>query len=231
MTTGTEQEFLEPWQRASVNYVEHIYGMTGALPDDGDILKYLKLLKFNEVTKDALDSLKSNKLFAASMESRGIPTDNFLSAKQLAAVATMLNLTDRRSDEKKLRDIGVSTEEFSAWMLNRNFAEYVRQRSELMLDNSTHEAHMGLLRGVKQGNTASIKLYYEITGRYNPNAENEVNVRMVIGRVLEAIQRRVRDPHTLNELAVELSQIAIESGSPVAKSSIVPSSSTRGELL
>lgn len=225
----TKQEFLEPWQMATVNYVEHIYGMTGAFPSDDDTIKYLHLLKYEDVNKEQLDELKANSLFSASMEARGISSDNFLSARQLAAVATMLNLVDRRSDEKKLRDIGVSTEEFGAWMLNRTFAEYIRQRSELMLDNSTHQAHMGLLRGVQQGNTASIKLYYEITGRYNPNAENEVNVRMVIGKVLEAIQRRVREPKVLNELAVELSQIAIEAGSPVAKSvNVIPS--TRNEL-
>lgn len=224
-----EQEYLEDWQRAVVNYVEHIYGMTGGFPSDDDTLKYLELLKYESVTKDALDALKSNKLFSASMESRGISADNFLSAKQLAAVAAMLNLTDRRSDEKKLRDLGISTTEFSAWMLNSNFANYMRQRAELMIENSVHEAHMGLMRGVRQGNTNSIKLYYEMTGRYNPNSENEVNVRMVIGKVLEAIQRRVKDPKTLNSLAIELSQIAIEAGSPVAKSvNVIPA--TRKEI-
>ena len=89
---------------------------------------------------------------------------------------------------------------------------------------------MGLMRGVNQGNTASIKLYYEMTGRYNPNEENQVNVRLLIGRVLEAIQKHVRDPNTLNSLAIELSQLAIEAGSPVGSTSFVPGMSTRKEL-
>jgi hypothetical protein len=149
----------------------------------------------------------------------------------MAAISVMTNLVDRRSNEKKLRDLGIASEEWSNWIQNAQFAEHLRERSEVMIANSTHEAHMGLMRGVTQGNTASIKLYYELTGRYNPDQENNVNVRLVIGRVLEAIQKHIRDPETLNALAVEMSQIAIESSpSPVARNTIVPNSSTRKEL-
>lgn len=225
-----KQEYLEEWQREAVNFVERYHNLTGGLPKDDDTLKYLRLMKFDSVTFNDLESLKENELFIASMDSRGIrQKDEFLSARQLAAANAMLNLTDRRSDEKKLRDLGISTNEWSSWMLNEHFVNYMKQLSERVVDNNMHEAHMGLMRGVRQGNTNSIKLYYEMTGRYNPNAENEVNVRMVIGRVLEAIQRRVREPKVLNELAVELSQIAIEAGSPVAKSvNVIPS--TRKEI-
>lgn len=226
----SKQEYLEAWQREAVNFIERFHSLTGGLPGDDDTLKYLRLMKFNNVTFDDLESLKENELFVASMDSRGIrQKDEFLSARQLAAANAMLNLTDRRSDEKKLRDLGISTSEWSAWMLNEHFVNYMKQLSERIIDNNMHEAHMGLMRGVRQGNTNSIKLYYEMTGRYNPNSENEVNIRMVIGRVLEAIQRRVREPKVLNELAVELSQIAIEAGSPVAKSvNVIPS--TREEI-
>jgi hypothetical protein len=226
-----EQEFLEPWQRDAVNYVERIHSTTGAMPDDSDTISYLRLLK-HDVNEEDLDNLKENPLFLASMQARGIElNDFFINARQLAAVSVMMNLVDRRSDEKKLRDIGVSTEEWSTWLLNSHFAEYVRQRSEQMISNSTHMAHMGLLRGVNQGNTASIQLYYKLTGRYDPDQESNVNVRLVIGRVLEAIQKHIKDPAKLNALAVEMSQIAIEAGSPVAKSNTVPGVSTRKEIL
>jgi hypothetical protein len=232
-------EFLEPWQREAVLFIERQHSTTGAVPPDNDIIEYLKFLKF-PVNSEHIDNLKDNKLFQASMQSRGIVVNTnedgqlmdvkTLTQRQMAAAAIMLNLTDRRSDEKKLRDIGVSTEEFSTWMQNAQFVEYMRQRSEQLIASSVHEAHMGLLRGVRQGNTASIKLYYELTGRYNPNEENQVNVRLLIGRVLEAIQKHVKSPDTLNALAIDLSQLAIEAGSPVANHSIVPSSSTRKEL-
>lgn len=230
MTTGSDM-YLEEWQIDAVNFIEKQHNTTGGVPTPSAIIEHLRFLK-HKINEHHIEALVENPLFIASMQSRGINLkDNVITARQMAAVSVMLNLTDRRSDEKKLRDIGVSTEEYTTWMLNRNFAEYVRQRSEMMVENSVHLAHMGLLRGVNQGNTASIKLYYEMTGRYNPDAENQVNVRLLIGRVLEAIQKHVRDPHTLNSLAVELSQLAIEAGSPVAKSSVVPDMSTRKELM
>lgn len=229
------EEFLKPWQTDAVLYIEMRHSMTGAVPSEDDIIEYLNK-KGYKLNSEHIEELKTSELFQASMDSRGIVINrkpnhslnevNSLTQRQMAAAASMTNLVDRRSDEKKLRDLGVSTEEWTNWLQNAQFAEYLRQRSEVMISNSTHEAHMGLMRGVRQGNTASIKLYYELTGRYNPNEENNVNIRLVIGRVLEAIQKHVHNPEVLNSLAVELSQIAIESGSPVAKSNAVPGLST-----
>lgn len=231
MTDTNQQEFLEPWQRDAVNYIERIHSTTGAMPGDDDTVSYLRLLR-HDVNEEDVNGLKENPLFQASMQSRGIDLNSyFISARQLAAVSAMLNLVDRRSDEKKLRDLGISTEEWSTWMLNKHFAEFVKQRSENMIDNSLHMAHLGLLRGVNQGNTASIQLYYKLTGRYDPDAENNVNIRLVIGKVLEAIQKHIKDPAKLNALAVEMSQIAIEAGSPVASSNTIPGQSTRKEII
>src|SRR5215207_5803304 len=111
-----QQQYLEAWQREAVLYIEKHHSTTGALPSDSDIIDYLRFLKF-KVNSLHIDELKNNDLFKASMQSRGISLDdNKLSQRQMAAASVMLNLTDRRSDEKKLRDIGVGTEEFTNWM-------------------------------------------------------------------------------------------------------------------
>lgn len=223
----SDEDFLPDWQIDAINYIERHFNISGAPPPDADILEYLKITKkYPNVSLGDIRELKKSSLFKKSLQSRGIELEADLTQRQLAAASVMLNLTDRRSDEKKLRDIGVSTEEFSTWMQSSTFAEYMRLRSEQMINNSVHEAHMGLMRGVRQGNTASIKLYYEMTGRYNPNEENNVNIRLLIGKVLEAIQKHVRDPNTLNSLAIELSQLAVEAGSPtsVAGTNIIQNS-------
>jgi hypothetical protein len=215
MSDESEIDYFKPWQLDVVLFIERVHSVTGALPVDSDILEYLRLNKKHQVTLGQLEELKTDSRFKLSLNSRGIPVDKELSPRQMAAASVMLNLTDRRSDEKKLRDLGISTEEFANWMQNNQFAEYMRARSEAMIANSVHEAHMGLMRGVKQGNTASIKLYYEMTNRYNPNQETQINVNLVIGRVIEVIQKYVKEPAVLNQLAVELSGIAIEAGSPI----------------
>lgn len=224
---------LEPWQKEAVLFIERYHSVTGTIPVDTAIIEYLKITKgFTEVNSIAMLNLVENPEFIKSMESRGIPIgQTSLTAKQMAAVSVMLNLVDRRSDEKKLRDLGISTEEWSTWMLNNNFAKYVKDRSEALVAANLHEAHMGLMRGVRQGNTSAISLYYKLTGRYDPDQENQVNVRMLIGKILESIQKHVRDPETLNKLAVEMSQLAIEAGTPVGQNNIVPKNETMKEIM
>lgn len=222
-------QYFEPWQTDVVLFIERVHSVTGAVPKDADILEYIRFTKKNpDFPVAKLSEFKEDPRFLTSMESRGIPVaENILTAEQMAAASVMLNLTDRRSDEKKLRDLGISTEQFSNWMQNSVFAEYMRQRSEVLITNSTHEAHMGLMRGVRSGNTASIKLYYEMTGRYNPEADNQVNLRVFIMRVLEAIQKHVRDPTVLNALSIELSQLSLDAANPNSPS---VANTIKGEL-
>jgi hypothetical protein len=216
-----QDDYFEDWEREVIFYIERYHSVVGNNPPDSEILEYLNLsLGFKDITQEKLEVLKGNKLFKASCDSRGLVVRQraALTDRQMAAASVMLNLIDRRSDEKKLRDIGVSSEEYATWMQDNLFAQYMIERSEKMIANATHEAHIGLMRGVRQGNTNSIKLYYEMTGRYNPNEENQVNVRLLVSRILEAIQRRVRDPEVLNELAMDLTQLAVEAtSSPVAR--------------
>lgn len=182
---------------------------------DDSMIDYLKSLGYN-VTKKELETFKNNPLFKKSLDSRGIVIDasyvssGKLTSRQMTAASVMSNYVDRRSDEKKLRDLGISSTEWSTWMLDEKFVTYLQGRTERLLGNSIHEAHMGLIRGVRQGNVQAIKLLYEVTDRYNPDKDSQVNVRMLLGRVVEVIQKHVKDPQILNNLAQELTQVAIE---------------------
>ncbi|GHF92007.1 hypothetical protein GCM10018783_73530 [Streptomyces griseosporeus] len=131
-----------------------------------------------------------------------------LTDEQQHAIAAMLDPYDRRSDEKKLRDIGITTRQWSTWLLDDQFASYVRDRSEVMLRNSVFEAHKGVLKGARNGNVASVKALYEITGRYRPNEEQQIDIRRVLHTFIEIIQKYVKDPVTLHNMAIELSNVA-----------------------
>ena len=126
----------------------------------------------------------------------------------MAAIAAMLNYADRRSDEKKLRDIGITTREWTSWLLDDDFAAYLSDRSERLLVASQHEAHLGLIKGIIGGNIASVKLYNEMTGRYNHEAENNFNVKVLLGSFIEVLQRHVTDPIVLHRIATEMNNVA-----------------------
>jgi hypothetical protein len=240
--SDSEPEFLADWQREIVFYIERYHSTVGDIPSDSDILEYMRLTKKYTLRSEDVESLKTNELFLKSMASRGLVINTGpgelrlvtgLTSRQMEAIATIQNYIDRRSDEKKLRDLGISTDEWSTWMQDNSFVNYLNQRSELLIRNAISESHMGLLRGVRQGNLASIKYYNEMTGVYNPNDENQFNISVLMGKILEAVQRQIQDPVLLNRLAIELSSIAMESGAfPVgsaegANNRRVPISSTR----
>lgn len=188
-----------------IHFIERFHASMGETPTDQQIADRY------ELPKDFLKGFRSNSLVLKSLATRGIiypaPKDRF-TPEQMHAAATMMDYTDRRSDEKKLRDLGISTRQWSAWIQDNQFAQYLSSRSELMLQNSMHEAHKGLVKGVRNGNVASIRTMYEITGRHDPNKEAEVNVQQLLHGFIEVIQRFVKDPITLHAIATEMTNLA-----------------------
>lgn len=206
-STIPRQQHLTSNQLEIVFYIERYHSSVGDAPTDEKILD-----EFN-IEPAELTEFKQNSLVLKSMEARGIPyphpSDKF-TPSQMAAAATMLDPYDRRSDEKKLRDIGLTTRQWSSWLQDREFASYLRDRSELMFQNSMLEAHKGIIKGMRNGNVASITKYYEMTGRHDPNRENQVNVQLILHSLIEVIQRYVKDPVVMHNIATEMSSIAAQ---------------------
>ncbi len=129
-----------------------------------------------------------------------------LTGKQLIVANVMLDITDGRSDKKKLQDMGVSTSTYNSWLNDKQFSNYLKARAELLIGNSQHEALLALLDKVKGGDTNAIKLYLEFTGRFTPQGNGTtVNVGVsgtksdftaVLITILEIIQEEVTDYDT-----------------------------------
>lgn len=190
-------------------FIERYHASQGTVPDDA------KMHRRFDLFEGELDAFKANPLVARSFEARGIhypSRGSNLSDRQMAAVATMLDNYDKRSDEKKLRDIGITTREWSQWLLDDEFGAYLRDRSERMLVAAQFEAHKGLIKGARTGNVASIKELNALTGRRDPEADNNINVTLMVHRFIEVIQREVKDPQVMHRIANELVGIATGGG-------------------
>lgn len=189
-------------------FIERFAGTNGRAPTRMEINQ-----RFNGLTDEWHVAFQTNKLVQRSFKARGIVFPSMadrLTDAQMHAIATMLDPYDRRSDEKKLRDIGLTTRQWATWILDDQFAEYLRDRSERLLQNSVFEAHKGVIKGARNGNIAAAKTLYEVTGRYRPNEEQQIDVRRVLHTFIEVIQRYVKDPIMLHAIAVDLSNVASE---------------------
>lgn len=132
---------------------------------------------------------------------------NQLTDKQLAVAHTLLNPFDRRSLEGKLRELGVSPNTYYGWLKSEIFAQYMKRRSEELFGDTMPMAHSALMRNVIGGDVKSLKLFYEMTNRWQGvKSQDTGNLRAVIMQLIEVIQKHVNDPETLKAIARDFQQ-------------------------
>lgn len=221
--------FLSDAELDLVLYVERFHASMGTAPNDEQLKARFSL------THETIEAFKANELVKKSFAARGIlypPAEDRFTPEQMHAAAVMTDLVDRRSDVKKLGDLGISTRQWSTWLQDDAFAQYLKDRSEKLLENSVHETHKGLLKGVRNGNVAAVKLAYEITGRYRPDAEQQIDVRRILHTMIEVIQKFVKDPIVLHQIAMELSSVAsTESYSANIANNMISSRTVQGSVV
>lgn len=199
-----------------IDYIEAYHTKTGEFPPRNKIEMAGGIISFDEaITPQEWDEFLEGEDTARSLDERGIippwklETNAVgLTREQISVVAALNNLNDRRSDEKKLRDLGISPLKYAGWMHSNRFASYARESANNILAHSEHEAHKSLLHSMKQGNVNATKLYFEMTGRWNPANENSVNVQAVMQQVVEIIQKHVTEPELLMAIAADFQMLA-----------------------
>jgi hypothetical protein len=136
---------------------------------------------------------------------------SYLSPEQIACAALIANFADTRKVADKLDLVGVTPTQYYAWLNNPAYKEFVRSLAESSLENTHHEAIGAFIQLVRNGDLAAIKYYFEITGY--ADSSDAINLKLTIQRVIESIQRHVKDPETLAKIAME-----IQGHAPVASS-------------
>ncbi len=165
---------------------------------------------------DLNESLQHD-IFLKALYNRGIKPPNVLEEgltnEQVAAIATICNFADRRSRTAKLKSLGISVTKWQGWLKDKAFREYLHTFSAANFEDNVHVAHEGLLNAVDRGSVDAIKFYMEITGRYTQGSQETQNIKIVLARVIESIQRHVKDPEILRSIATDFESI-MSGGNP-----------------
>lgn len=132
------------------------------------------------------------------------PAMGIVSVKQMAVLNCMLDRNDTRSDKKKLADMQVATQTWQYWQRDPVFANYYHKRAEALFGDMLNEAPRALQDNINRGDLASIKLVYEMTGRYSDKVQSELPIDFILLKVLEVLQKFITDPLKLEEAAGEL---------------------------
>lgn len=195
---------LSPLQSKLLNYCEQVYLLEGNLPSYERAKEVYPELDLN-YWQDFFKNLQVKEAF----KRRNIAETHkgVLTEQQLLVVNTLLDFTDTRSRNKKLTDLQVSSATYQNWLKDPAFQAYIQRRSEKLLDGNMHEAHLALLNTVRNGDVGAIKLYYEMTGRWSSKTVGDLNVEFLLMKILEVLQKHIRDDVILTNIAEDLANL------------------------
>lgn len=205
-----------------ISYIEQFYLLNRIVPSTSMIAERvckdtdLEVEDEDAITENVIKNILKKESVQQALSARGIPDvfkyqlakKNTLSAIQLMVANTLLDFTDNRSHKKKLADLSVSSQTYQGWLRDPAFQSYLVQRAEAILPDSMAEAHLALVDNVRRGDLGSIKLFYEMTGRFTNKAASEVNIEFLLMKIIEVIQKHVTDPVVLSAIGDELSTLS-----------------------
>lgn len=164
--------------------------------------------KFN-MTPKALGDFLQRPEVKQSFAARGIPVveGRGLDPDQIRVINEVLNLSDTRSERKKLADAGVSPAKWAGWKRDPRVKEYMRARTEEILSGAIPDAHLALVDRVRTGDISALKFYYEMTGRYTGQNAN-MDPKVLLTKVFDIIAKHVQNPIVLQSIATEFQLLA-----------------------
>lgn len=198
-------------------WVETFWHTHKRYPGDGELAE-----QFGFDAAD-LQRLHASKFYLNCLKDRGISHEpKYFTETQVAAISLITNIYDQRPNAAKLAAIGVTPEMYNGWMQNPAFKDELTRRAEEIMDNVFPDAQAALAKQVRNGNINALKFYYEITGR--ANSPETINLKLTVVKLIEAVQKHVKDPALLAAIAGEIQGVApvAEISAPSLPSTVNP---------
>lgn len=148
--------------------------------------------------------------FKRAMSMRGIimPSEiEDLTSEQMAAILSVTNYLDKRSQASKLKALGITNQQWQGWLVNPKFKQYLHNTSSSTFNDALHTAQEGLMRKVEAGDVNAVKFYMEMTGRYTESGGQVENLKVIISRLIEVIQRHIKDPEQLRAISTDFNTV------------------------
>lgn len=165
--------------------------------------------EFGNLDPTMLQRLYRTPEFAKALELRGVTAVWLgLSERQLMVLTLVTDLSDRRGLNTKLRQASVPGWEWEQWLSDPKFAKVVRSQSEDLLVSHNPLINMALVQRAEGGDLPSIKYVNELTGRWDPDAKQAINVREMLMGVIDILNNSIKDPELLREIGGKLAALS-----------------------
>lgn len=212
-----------------VAYVEENFWLNNVSPPVGNISEALEL-PVEDVIEILNDSTVSEYLASRAVHNpliESVPIQG-LTAQQLFAANILLNSQDKKSLREKLKIAGVSVQQYHAWMNDSRFSGYLQQRAERIFTASEYQVRQALVDTAVDGDTAAIKFYFEMIGKYVPKMEHNINMEGLLAQVVEIVSYFL-DQKQMIEFA-NMIEVLLQTGTVPKRSQQLIESRVVGEI-
>lgn len=193
-----------------ITLIDQRFWETGGLIDNDRISEELG------ISKQTISAAWKKEGFRQALLARGVDltpasSKGLLTPTQAILANLLFNTGDKRSVREKCESVGVSTQQYTAWLRQPGFADYLRKRAESVFAATDFQAYQSLSQLVQEKDIQGIKLFFEMRGIYNPKLQIDVNVEQIVVKVVEIVTKHVQDPDTLNAIAQEIENLELPS--------------------
>jgi len=187
--------------KKAVASVELEYRRLGRVPTVDEVHD-----SWSAISLQTYGELYASRPFRDALRRRGIvlTDEKMLSQDQLAALALLTDISDRRTNGAKMAALGLNTGVLSAWMRNPVFREERSRRAREITEDSVASARERLAANVDAGDQRAIEFTMAMTGVYSPALAANQDAMKVVYAVLEAVQKHVPDPEVLRSILGEV---------------------------
>ena len=164
------------------------------------------------LTKEDVELVWSSSKFQRALVDRGIRTTSNpnLTLRQETFLQAYLNPLNLLTPQVLAKRMKISLNELDGWFRQKEFASALKVKAEENLQKFIPMADAALGQLVQQGDMKAITFVNQLTGRFDPNAKQSVDVPALLLQVQDIILRHVQDAGVKRNIAREL--IAMASG-------------------
>ncbi len=164
------------------------------------------------LTKEDIELVWSSSKFQRSLSDRGISTTKNpnLTLRQEMFLQAYLNPLNLLTPQVLAKRMKITLVELDGWMRQKEFAKAMSAKSADNLKSFLPIADQALGQLVQQGDMKAITFLNQLTGRFDPNARQNVDIPAILMQVQDIILRHVTSPEVKRNIAREL--IALASG-------------------
>jgi hypothetical protein len=162
------------------------------------------------LTREQVELVWASSKFQRSLADRGIKTTQNpnLTLRQETFLQAYLNPLNLLTPQVLAKRMKISLNEIDGWMRQKEFAAAMAAKSEDNLKKYIPMADAALGQLIQQGDMKAITFVNQLTGRFDPNAKQNIDIQAILMSIQDIIARHVREPEVKRNIAREIIALA-----------------------